>query len=343
MLFLVKIILFILAANNAAANDGAKAAYESSRLFEAYKSEHKDSLLGDIEATAEVMNEFARQIPSDALSDAQDTLNSSNQYNTDDRRSSIFEKGTIVGGISNEFFAKAEQARRSAANLEKEDQLYIFVSRSMPEELIRAYSLDASYSGAVVVMRGVSEGETLDSFIRGEFVKNIKPSGVGALAQIDPRLFDAFSVDVVPSIVYTSSSLAGICMDAQSTQHNCTKANDDEFYKISGSVTVKYALEKFIKSGADDGANRFLSALKSNYQTGDPVNEKEIAGIDFDTFKERLGLVDAPETNRGDFVFEEGTDILKTHTLQTPFGPIQAPVGIKGMLKNIGNMEVVHD
>ena len=132
-------------------------------------------------------------------------------------------------------------------------------------------------------------------------------------------------------------------MDAQSTQHNCTKANDDEFYKVSGSVTVKYALEQFIENGADDGASRFLSALKRNYQTGDPVSEKEIAGIDFDTFKERLGLVDTPEIDRGDFMFEEGTDILKTHTLQTPFGPIQAPVGTKGMLKNIGSMEVVND
>lgn len=343
MLFLVKIIFIILAANNAAANDAAKAAYESSRLFEAYKSEHKDSLFDDIEATAEVMSEFARQMPSDALGDAQDTLNSASQYNTDERRSSIFKKGTIVGGISNEFFANAEQARRSAANLEKEDQLYIFVSRSMPDELIRAYSLDASYSGAVVVMRGISEGETLDSFIRGEFIKNIKPNGAGALAQIDPRLFDAFSVDVVPSIVYTSSSLAGVCMDGQSTQHNCTKANDDEFYKISGSVTVKYALEQFIENGADDGASRFLAALKSNYKTGELAMDKEITGVDFDTFKERLGLVEAPEINKGDFVFEEDTDILKTHTLQTPFGPIQAPVGIKGMLKNVGGLEVVND
>lgn len=343
MLFLVKIIIFTLMANGASADDGAKSAYESSKLYDAYENEHKSSLLSDIEDTAEVMSEFAQQIPDDALKDAQDTLDLAESFNTDDRRTAMLKNGSIVGGISNETFAKAEQARRDSMKLEKEDQLYVFVSRSMPDELIRAYSLDANHSGAVVVMRGISEDETLDSFIRGELVQNIKPDGAGALVQIDPRLFDAFSVDVVPSIVYTNQSLANLCMDAQSTQHGCTGFNDDDFYKISGSVTVKYALEQFIGNGADEGAKRFLSTLKNSYQTGNPDNPKEIVGIDFDTFKEQLGLTTVQDIDKEGFVFEEGTDILKTHTLQTPFGPIEAPVGVKGMLKNIGGMEVVND
>lgn len=334
--------LFSYVANADDFSDMATAARESRNLYESQKALSEGSALSDdIQEILDVYYTYLETPQPEAQAKAREIVETARDYSTDERRKSIFSKGTVVGGISNELFAEAEEARRKELGLDKEDQLYIFISRSMPDELIRSYALDAAYSGGILVMRGIGDKERLADFLRSEYMKNIKPDGMGAMVQLDPRLFDAFGIEVVPSIVYTNQSLAELCIDHGSTSQRCTPSAEDSFYKIAGSVTVKYALERFVQEGAGEGAERFISTLKKGYQTGSVENPNHIAGIGMDEYKAFLNQIIQPEPARSDFIFEQGSNHLRMQTINTPFGPIDAPAGTQLLLKNIGGMEAV--
>src|SRR5690554_941107 len=57
----------------------------------------------------------------------------------------------MPAGIADEDMAAEWQAVREDLGLESKDQLYIFVSFSMPDSLLRAYALDAARAGGILV------------------------------------------------------------------------------------------------------------------------------------------------------------------------------------------------
>ena len=123
-----------------------------------------------------------------------------------------------------------------AEALKPRPRLQIFVSSSMPISLLKSYAREAIRYNGVLVFRGLPEG----SFYRlAKLVSDISGNNAEGIAmQIDDEAFKAFNVKVVPTIVL--SKTASIFSE---------QVKGGSFDKISGNITIKYALELFAKEG----------------------------------------------------------------------------------------------
>lgn len=325
-MFIVLLVFVPLFSNATALKQAEEDAVKTNSLVgKLLKSEQSLQIEVDAQQSHEDFLQYlTQQEAKAAASEAVVALENAQQFiDNTERREQIFKKGTIVGGISNEVFAEAEEKRREHLGLEPEDQFYFFVSKSMPENLLREYALDAALAGGVLVMRGVEKTETLDSFFKGQFMAALKPENLGAIVQLDPRLFDAFKVTQVPTIVFNNQTLVNLCANALSTPTSCRPLDDDSYYKISGNVTAFYALQEFEKKGAD--VSRFLSNLKKS--------EKQAQGINADLYNQALLEIVNENHLISEFNYKEDTHFLELEDYPTPFGIFKAPVGTRKLFK----------
>lgn len=110
-----------------------------------------------------------------------------------------------------------------------------FVSLSMPEEALRRTIADTTRAGGIVVMRGFSAGSA-KAFVDG-LSKVVDQKDASNIA-IDPRLFRAFHVDRVPTIVSAAS------MFEPCDQLDCVTPPPPHD-RIAGNVPLSYALQTF--------------------------------------------------------------------------------------------------
>jgi len=120
--------------------------------------------------------------------------------------------------------------------LKPRPRLQIFVSSSMPISLLKSYAKEAAKYNGVLVFRGLPAG----SFYKlTQLVSDISGDSADGIAmQIDDEAFKAFDVKSVPTIVL--SKPASIFAE---------QVKGGSFDKISGNITIKYALEVFAKEG----------------------------------------------------------------------------------------------
>lgn len=147
--------------------------------------------------------------------------------------------------------------------------LYFFVSFSMPIELLRSYAMEAMWSGGTLVFRGIPEGKDIASFITTELVQLFNGKiDIGSMS-LDPRLFELYGVDVVPSIVLTRDNSQVTCTagekkiqagEKQVSFQTCGPLDESNYLKISGAVSTDYALRQFIENGFPQAKSN-LSAL----------------------------------------------------------------------------------
>jgi conjugal transfer pilus assembly protein TrbC len=108
--------------------------------------------------------------------------------------------------------------------------LYAFFSFGMPEASIQRMIQDAEKSGAILVLRGMKENSLQKT--KTEAARIIGKHRVEI--DINPTLFKRFNITAVPAVVMTR----GDC-------ETCKEApKDSDYIKISGDVTLSYALEK---------------------------------------------------------------------------------------------------
>lgn len=302
-----------------------------------------NSAFGSKENTAEIMGlfeKYQKEYGEKMKADAIETKNNAEFKGgkTLSRDESIRLMGTVVGGIANEEMAASEQQKRDSLGLEPDDQLYIFISKNMPENLINSYALEASYAGGLLVLKGIENDETLDSFIKGQFVKSMKPSGLGATMQIDPRLFDLFDIKAVPAIVYTNKPLTDVCNTESNVK--CETLPSNEYFKISGNVTLGYALDSFVSAGAE-GAARFKKAMANSFIADTPENPNIAKGILHAEYAEAMAKIAENMQPMASPDYEPGSHIPKTEFKNTMFGPMQMPVGTQLYLENAGSIKTV--
>lgn len=116
-----------------------------------------------------------------------------------------------------------ESKQPSVISPENSDsKVYIFVSFNMPKEALKALAIEAKKHNAVLVIRGLIENSFLKT---ATFLKDL---GEGIV--LDPLLFKEYKITVVPTFV--EKHLAG-------------------FNKISGNITLAYALQKFKEGGQE--------------------------------------------------------------------------------------------
>ena len=170
-----------------------------------------------------------------------------------------------------------------------QSSLYFFVSSTMPIEMLRAYVIEAMWSGGTLVFRGVPPGMDIKDFITKYLSELIYGKGASASIAIDPRLFEAYNVTVAPTVVYTEERRNFECQGVgqrafrsqgrELTYETCPPIDESKYWKLSGAVTADYALHEFINAGAK-GAQPYLDALAKGFATGErpPKSQVPFAG-----------------------------------------------------------------
>ena len=111
------------------------------------------------------------------------------------------------------------------------NRLLVFISSSMPKKSIINLMTQAAPLGAVFVVRGLINGSYVNTYKYFYALKGNNQVGI----MINPTLFKALDVAVVPTYALYQSE-----QDLLSSACNLTP----KYTKISGEVTVHYALEQ---------------------------------------------------------------------------------------------------
>ena len=118
---------------------------------------------------------------------------------------------------------------------EQKNNLIIFISLSLPDDSLKNYYLEARRYNAVLAIRGFINDSLKDT------VAYFKKSGEEGIAvTVDPESFRKFNVTNAPAIIVKDP-------------------NSDIYDKVTGNVTVNYALQKIADQGdLKDQANNIL-------------------------------------------------------------------------------------
>ncbi len=134
--------------------------------------------------------------------------------------------------VIEQIFSGYEQMKQNSCPEKRQEGFYIFVSLSMPKGLLEQYNNIAKQIGAKLVMRG---------FKNNSFKETVAVTQ-RTLMQVDPVAFKKFGITSVPSFVLS---------------------NNDQFDKLVGNVSIKYALEEFeAKGDLKTQAKEYLMRLK---------------------------------------------------------------------------------
>lgn len=209
-------------------------------------------------------------------------------------------------GISDEEMANTREMTLKEFGLYTNVQGFVLVSSSMPDSLIRAYSLEAEKFGFSLIFRGVeSEGDIFNSFT--EMANKYHTGDSRMTVQLDPRLFDVFDVEMVPAIVLTEELSLNLCNEFVVSDHvyegvtyqknECAKLEKDKYCKIYGTVFIGWAIKEMQENGCLMSLS-FGDVNEYEAETIDEVGEniwdsliresKEEGSIYMDVFKENL-------------------------------------------------------
>lgn len=127
------------------------------------------------------------------------------------------------------------------APVKGDKSLYIFISFSMPDAMIKQYLREGlQYKGRVVI-RGLIDGSMAKTTTKlASLIEEDEKDRIGIA--IDPRAFEAFDIKTVPAIAISEFPLA------RCEKEDCVM-KVGKFDIIYGSVSVKYALEQFAGRG----------------------------------------------------------------------------------------------
>lgn len=133
----------------------------------------------------------------------------------------------------------------------------VFISFSMPEVLIEDYIKEARMYGGVLVLRGLIHNSLKQTVAKLKEIEGSDGKKSNISITIHPHLFKLYNITQVPTIVVSKDNLACILKyDDCSTLY--------EYDKISGSITIGYALEEFEKNGSSLGLRKIAKEMLSN-------------------------------------------------------------------------------
>lgn len=165
-----------------------------------------------------------------AMRDAEDVYRSMQNLATGATPDGVGANGIDLGSMVD----TQDMTAASAMERARMPQILTFVSSSMPPASVRAAAEQARAAGGVLVLRGLVNNSiraTADWMVE---VFGDKVGENGAI--VDPRLFAAFGVDVVPTVVVASD---GPVMCEADPDCPALPAYD----RVLGDVTLQYALE----------------------------------------------------------------------------------------------------
>ena len=136
----------------------------------------------------------------------------------------------------NELVKRYESARTSeAAPINSDGTLMLFVSFSMPPDVIREYSRQAQAAGATLVLRGNYKGGTVRRTT--EQAGALNAGGAGWI--INPEVFTGYKIDAVPALVLSRENL-------NVDDEGCFPVG--EYTSVFGDISIIGSLEKISQS-----------------------------------------------------------------------------------------------
>lgn len=155
--------------------------------------------------------------------------------------------GMFVSGIA---LALAEPTVESRSTTPTQDNVYIFISFSMPKESLQQWAAQAQKIHAPLIIQGLVE----DSFAKTQHaVADLAKEGEGGVV-LDPRLFRQYHITQVPAVVVVHPTISTPCLRNQSCWHPET---DDV---VLGDVGLESALQTVVDRGDNtEVAQRFLA------------------------------------------------------------------------------------
>lgn len=112
--------------------------------------------------------------------------------------------------------------------------VFVFLSFSAPEEIWLDLSKELQKVNGAIVVRGLPQNSFKEFYQK---LKNLDQKGFSAHLQINPKLFEKYSIDKVPTFVVSQGS---------------------GYDKVSGNISLFTALELLAKTGnSDKGSNLF--------------------------------------------------------------------------------------
>lgn len=139
-----------------------------------------------------------------------------------------------------------QNTRSCECSLVKQDEkmpsFYVFMSFSLNDQLWLDWSKEIEKIGGIFVIRGIPKQKFT---LLAEKIYSLSKKGVLAPIQLYPQLFEFYQIDQVPAIVVTD----GVSYD-----------------KITGNVTLDYALEILASQGETLQAKKLYQELKDKRQ-----------------------------------------------------------------------------
>ncbi|WP_430427690.1 type-F conjugative transfer system pilin assembly protein TrbC [Parasphingorhabdus sp.] len=188
-----------------------------------------EALAENIRTRSEAVRDDARQTQKQARANRERYANSvaKNQSNKKDE---VFDFDAMI----------ADQADMAKADFGNAPRFVAFASLSMPPQALKTLVHDMAAAGGITVLRGFPKGSAKE-LTRALTKIATKGEELPSLG-IDPRLFRAFDIKAAPSFVIASSDFT-LC-----DGFDCVGAVPPHD-RMSGNVTVKYALETFARGG----------------------------------------------------------------------------------------------
>lgn len=128
--------------------------------------------------------------------------------------------------------------------------VFVFVSFGMPKEALKRIVEQAERVNATLVLRGLVDRSIPKTAAAAK--EMLGTHRVGWM--IDPRLYKMYGVSQVPvTVLVQPGTQAQFCQDQQ-----CNKL--PEYVKVTGDVSIRYAIEEMSRASAPD-----LAALATTY------------------------------------------------------------------------------
>lgn len=128
-----------------------------------------------------------------------------------------------------------KKVEKNIFSKEENVDFYMFASFGLSDSLLRQMLDYAKIYNGVIVLRGLKNNSFKQT---AEHVQRLSKEGEEAAIIIDPTLFKQFEVERVPAYILAKQEKCPVGL-------SCKPSYD----KITGNITPKYALEKFVEKG----------------------------------------------------------------------------------------------
>lgn len=146
--------------------------------------------------------------------------------------------------------AESVNAMMQDSIMDNNNILRVFVSSSMPLELLKHYATQAKYYKAILVFKGLPNGSWIQL---ANLIHDIVGTEIGnqdIAIQIDDESFALYGINSVPSFVFSrEGGMFAKSSDGEADSKTSSSSSNIVFDKVVGNIGIKRALEEIAAEG----------------------------------------------------------------------------------------------